>query len=116
MIIHLKNINVIAYIGTHDWEKERKQRLIINLKFEFKGENAIKSDNISDTIDYEQLNNKIVREVTHSRYQLVEHLTGKIMELVMEDERIREAWLEIDKPEALQYCDSVSVSYYRKQT
>lgn len=116
MFIQLKNIRILAYIGTHDWEKEQKQELILNLKFEFNGERVIKSDEINDTIDYEELNHKIIKEVTHSRYKLIEHLAGKIMNLVMEDDRIREVWLEIDKPDALQHCDSVSVSHYRKQS
>lgn len=113
MIINLKNLEVRAYIGTHEWEKNRRQRLIINLKIEFSGKKAVMSDALNDTIDYEELQNKIIREVTHSRYQLIEHLSGKILDLVMSDDRIKQAWLEIDKPDALQYCESVSVSDYR---
>jgi D-erythro-7,8-dihydroneopterin triphosphate epimerase len=115
MIIKLKNLRILAYIGAHEWEQKRKQELIINMKLAFDGEKVIKTDALRDAIDYEELRNKILKEVTQSKYTLIEHLAGRIMKVTLSDERIKEVWLEIDKPEALQYCDSVSVSYYCKQ-
>jgi FolB domain-containing protein len=115
MIIKLKNFRVLVFIGAHEWEQKRKQELVINLKLAFDGAKAIKTDDLRDAIDYEELRNKILKEVTHSKYTLIEHLAGRIMKLTLSDKRIKEVWLEIDKPGALQYCDSVSVSYNCKR-
>jgi len=108
-------MRVLAFIGTHEWEQKRKQELLINLKLAFDGEKAIKTDDLRDAINYEDLRNRILKEVTHSNYTLIEHLAGRIMELILSDKRIKEVWLEIDKPAALQYCESVAVSYYSKR-
>jgi len=44
---------------------------------------------------------------------LLERLTGHIMDIVMKHEKIQSATVEVDKPHALRYADSVSVSITR---
>lgn len=109
MIIRIKNLRLRAVIGVNDWEREVKQDLIINVEFEFDGGKALASDDIKDTIDYKQLKRRIIREMEDSEYHLLDAFAGRILEIVMDDARVTKATVEVDKPHALRFADSVSV-------
>lgn len=70
---------------------------------------ACLTDEISDTVDYESLKDRVIDLVKGSQYYLIERLAEKITELVMREKYVSGVKVEIDKPEALNECDSVSV-------
>jgi len=109
MIIRIKNLRLRAIIGIFDWEREHKQDLILNLRLTFDGSQAAASDRIEDTLDYKKLNKRIIAHVEASQFFLLEKLAQSVLELAMEDNRVAEARVEIDKPGALRFADSVSV-------
>ena len=47
--------------------------------------------------------------VQEGRFKLLEVLTKKILDLAMEDERVIRAKVEVDKPHALRFAESVSL-------
>jgi D-erythro-7,8-dihydroneopterin triphosphate epimerase len=77
---------------------------------EFDGSKAAQSDRIEDSVDYKELTKRIVGEVEQSSFQLIEALANHVLGIVMADERVRRAEVEIDKPGALRFAESVSVS------
>lgn len=116
MIIRIKNIDVETVIGVYDWEKKKRQPLIINVKLEYNGKNAARSDDIKDAVDYIEIAKKIKDEVEKTSFELVEKLVDFVLDIVMRDNRIKKAKIEIDKPEALKgIADSVSVTGKRKR-
>ena len=110
MVIRIKNLRLRTIIGIHDWERKAKQDVIINVTIDFDGAKAGESDQIEDTVDYKTITKKIISEVESSSYYLIEKLSTKILNLIMEDHRVNQVAVEIDKPFALRYSDSVSVS------
>ena len=109
MIIRIKNLRLRTIVGVNDWEREAKQDVIINIEFEFDGTQAIETDRLEDTVDYKAMKRRIITAVENSRFYLLDKLAGRILEIVMEDERVRRAMVEVDKPQALRFADSVSV-------
>jgi len=111
MKIKIKNLRLRTIIGANEWERHVLQDVVINVKLEWDGGNAAKSDKLEDTIDYKKLSKEIIRIAENSKFQLIESLAKRILDHIMEDQRIQKASIEIDKPHALRFADSVSVSF-----
>ncbi len=110
MMIRIKNLRLRTVIGIFDWERKTRQEVIVNVTLEFDGSKAAQSDRIEDSVDYKSLTKRIIAEVEQSSFQLIEALANHVLGLVMSDERVRRAEIEIDKPGALRFAESVSVS------
>ncbi len=110
MIIRIKNLRLRTIIGVKHWERRKVQDVIINVEIEFDGSKVAESDNIHDTINYKAVKNRIVEEVEKSRFYLLDRLASHVLKIVMEDKKVQRATVEVDKPNALRFADSVSVS------
>ena len=109
MIAHIKNLRVQTIIGIFDWERKHKQDLLLNIEYEFDSSKAIQTDNIIDTVDYDQLSKKILSEVEKSHYMLIEKLAAHILQIIMSNIKIVSAKVKVEKPQALDNADSVTV-------
>ena len=105
MQIKIKNLRLRAIVGILGWERKELQEIIINVSIDFDGEKASRSDNISDTINYKA----IVTAVKSSSFKLLESLSKTILDIILSHPMVRSACVEIDKPHALRFADSVSV-------
>ena len=108
-IIRITNQALQTIIGVNEWERNRKQNIIINIELSFDPAMAILSDDLKDTLDYRGIKRQIVEEVNHSSFCLLEKLTDYLLDILMSYEKVLAAKIKIDKPHALRYADSVSV-------
>ncbi len=115
MKIKIKNLRLRTIIGVNDWERTTKQDVIINVKIKFDGKKAAITDDLNDTLDYKSITKKIITQVEHSDFLLLEKLADFILRIVFEDKNVLEAKVEVDKPHALRFADSVSVSCSMKR-
>ena len=116
MIIHIKNLRLRTIIGIYDWERENKQDVVINIKLQFDGRKAAETDDIHETIDYKHITKQIINEVENSQYYLVEKLAESILEIIMTNKKVQKASVEVDKPHALRFADSVSITCSAERT
>jgi FolB domain-containing protein len=110
MIIRIKNLRLRAIVGVNPWEREQAQEVVLNIELEFDGAKAAASDRIEDTVDYKRLKRQIMQEVEASKYFLIETLAARALEIIRAEPLVTRATVEIDKPSALRFADSVSVS------
>ena len=109
MQIHIKNLRLRAIIGIFDWERTHKQDVIINARINFDGSQIAESDRIDSTVDYKTLCKRIISVVEESEFFLLEKLADRILQLIMDEPKVERAVVEVDKPLALRFADSVSV-------
>ena len=107
--IRVTNLRLRTIIGINDWEREKKQDIIINITIQFDAGQSSDSDNIEDTIDYKTLTKKIIQTAENSQYFLLEKLGDVILNIILEHPLVHEATVKIDKPQALRFADSVSL-------
>lgn len=108
--IRVKNLLVRTYIGFNPEELVNKQDVIINLEIEADiPDSAINADEPLDIFDYKTITKKIIALVQDGRFKLLEVLTKNILDLVMEDQKVKWARVEVDKPHALRFAESVSL-------
>ena len=87
-----------------------KQDVIINLEIETEvPEAAMSADEPLGIFDYKVITKKIIDFVETGHFKLLEVLAQKILLLVKQEELVRFARVEVDKPGALRHTDSVSV-------
>lgn len=91
----------VRAFGRHGWapgERERPGLFEIDLTIETDLQPAQKSDDLSQTVDYDALCRRIVGIVENTSYALLERLAGELLAAVFEDPRISHASLTISKP------------------
>ncbi len=115
MLIKIKNLKVKTLIGTNDWERKKKQKVIINIQIKFDGNKVSTTDSLNDSIDYKALNKKIISFVETSKFYTLEELTSSVLKLIMRNKKVLKAKVEIDKPHSLRETDSVSVTCEAEQ-
>ncbi len=113
MIIRIKNLLVRIKIGVTPTEHDKLQDILINLSIE--SDDPAATDNIVDTIDYKEMTKKIIAAVEPTKFLLIETLARFVLDLVMEDQRIKHTVVEIDKPHGLRFSESVSVILERSR-
>lgn len=108
--IKVKNLLLRTYIGFNPEEQVNMQDVIINFEIEADiPRHALAADEPVDIFDYKSVTKKVIRLVQDGRFKLLEVLTQKILELILEDKKVRWARVEVDKPHALRFAESVSI-------
>ncbi len=110
MTIRIKNLRLRTIIGVFDWERQNKQEILINAQIKFDGQRAAETDDIKETFDYKTVTKRIIHLVETSQYFLIEKLSNAILQLIMDHPLVEWAEVEVDKPQALRFSESVSVS------
>lgn len=114
--IRVKNLLIRTYIGFNPEELVNKQDVIINLEIETAiPDSAMEADEPLNIFDYKTITKKIITHVQEGRFKLLEVLTKSILNLIMEDEKVEWARVEVDKPHALRFAESVSLEMEAKK-
>jgi len=115
--IKVKNLLLRTYIGFNPEELVNKQDVIINFEIETHiSHQALEVDEPVDILDYKTITKKVIALVQEGRFKLLEVLTQKILDLILEDKKVKWARVEVDKPHALRFAESVSLVMERSQS
>jgi D-erythro-7,8-dihydroneopterin triphosphate epimerase len=113
MIIKIKNLRIDTFIGVYNWESLHQRTLLFNVEIETDFEDSLTSDNINDTVDYDHITKQIQDYVMQNRHSLIEKMVDQILDLIMQDQRIKRCILEVDKLKVYEFVDSFSVTQTR---
>lgn len=114
-IIRIKNLLVRTIIGYNPEERVNRQDVIINLEIEVDVSRAVTTDHQDGIYNYKAITKTLIAFVSESKFNLLEKLTYEVLQLIMKDERVIRAKVEIDKPHALRFSESVSVELEAKR-
>jgi D-erythro-7,8-dihydroneopterin triphosphate epimerase len=108
-LIRVKNLLLRTYIGFNPEEIANKQDVMINISIEANiPEEALLADEPNGIYNYKTITKQIIALVQDNRFKLLEVLTKNILDMIMLDERVLKARVEVDKPHALRFAESVS--------
>ena len=108
--IRIKNLKLRIIVGINPEERIHKQDVLINITADIDDSKVIHTEDINDTLNYRNLAKSIIDFVEKSEFHLLEILVDKVLNLVMSNDMVIRASVEIDKTTVLRYCDSVSLS------
>jgi len=108
--IRVKDLRLRTYIGIKEEEILNKQDVLINLTVLYPAVDAVRDNIIDQALNYRTLTKAIIHHVEENRFALLERLTQEILDLVMGYPSVRYAEVEVDKPHALRFAESVSIT------
>ncbi len=108
--IRIKNLRLRTFIGIKDEEIHNQQDVLINTSIRYNADKAISENCIESALNYRTITKQIIELVEDNRFALLERMTNEILSIIMSHKDVIEATVETDKPYALRYADSVSVS------
>ncbi len=113
--ILIKDLLVRGIIGLNDWEREKKQDILLNLELQVETRRAAESDDIEDSLNYRSLTKAIVQHVESSSRFLVEALAADIARIAIVDFGAKGVKVRLEKPGALRFAKSVGVEIERSR-
>ncbi|ALM52914.1 dihydroneopterin triphosphate 2'-epimerase [Halomonas huangheensis] len=108
--IRIKNLRLRTYIGIKDEELRNQQDVIINAVIRYSADAAVEFNEIEQALNYRTITKEIIAHVESNRFLLLERMTRELLDLIMSHEQVLTTQLEIDKPHALRFADSVSIT------
>jgi 7,8-dihydroneopterin aldolase/epimerase/oxygenase len=98
--ITITGIEVFAYHGVMAEEKKDGQRFVVDVELRLDLSAAGDSDDLSDTVDYGLLAQRVNDLVSSERWDLIERVAARVAETVLEDARVRDVSVTVHKPDA----------------
>ena len=108
--ILITNLRLRTYIGFNPDEKIKQQDIVINTEIRYRADAASRSDDADDALNYKNITKEMIRHVENGRFQLLEKLVADLLGIASQSERVSYAKVSVDKPHALRFADSVSVT------
>lgn len=108
--IKIKNLRLRTYIGINEEEIKNKQDVVVNVKIHYDAQRATDTDNMDDALNYKTVTKSIIKLVEDNRFSLLEKLTADVLDIAAEHHWVTYAEVEVDKPHALRFSDSVSLT------
>jgi dihydroneopterin aldolase len=102
-------------IGIHPDERDRLQRVRVNLDLGVDETGSALSDQLADVVDYEALVDRVRGALAKRHVNLVETLAEHVAALCLEDPRVRSARVRIEKLDAIADVAAVGVEIERVQ-
>jgi len=110
----IKDLLLRCIIGAQDWERQKKQDVLINLVLQTDIAAAAQSDSIADALNYRTVTKAIIGHVEGSSYHTVEALATAIARICVVDHHVPQVMVRVEKPGALRFARSVGVEIERE--
>ncbi|MDQ6873437.1 MAG: dihydroneopterin aldolase [Actinomycetota bacterium] len=99
-VISLRGLTVRGYHGVHEVERARGQEFVVDVALEVDLARAAATDDLSDTVHYGELAEKLAEVISGKPVQLIETLAGRLVEVCLADPKVQVATVTVHKPHA----------------
>lgn len=111
--IDIEDLAVRSIIGIFDWERVRKQEVLLQIRIYTDSSTAAESDSIEDAVDYKKLTKSVIRFVEESTFSLLETLAEEVSRIALELPGVEAVRVTVQKPGALRHAANVGVTVLR---
>ena len=113
--VFVRDLLLDARIGVHRHEKNKQQRIRINLDLAVR-ENPQRRDRLADVVCYEKIVVAVRALVGQGHVNLVETLAEQVAALCLQDARVASALVRVEKLDVFEDAASVGVEIERFRT
>ncbi len=107
--VYIRGLRVETVIGIHDWEREIRQAVVLDLELASDNRRAAAADSIADAVDYAAISSRLVAFVGASSFQLIETLAEAVAALLQDEFGVRWLRVAVSKPGAVPEAQDVGV-------
>ncbi len=108
--INITNLRLRTYIGFNPDERTKRQDVVVNAEIRYCAGPAFASDDEKDALNYKIITKRMISHIERGRFNLLEKLAADLLAIATESEQVSFAEVRVDKPHALRFADSVSVT------
>ena len=108
--IRVKNLRLRTFIGIKEEEINNRQDVVVNATILYPADEAVAINQIEHALNYRTITKAIISHVESNRFALLERLTQEVLDIIMQHAQVRYAEVEVDKPHALRFSESVSIT------
>lgn len=113
--IVISDLLLRCIIGFNDWEREKKQDVLINLTLYTDMRRAGQTDNPADILNYRSITKEVIAYVENSEHKLVEALATAVARICVVDHKASRVVVSVQKPGALRFARAVGVEIERER-
>jgi len=107
--ILIEGLNIYAVIGINEWERQTRQRVILDIEMAWDILEAAGSDDIRNTLNYKAVSKRLTAAVEASGFGLIEALAEHCAGIIREEFHVPWLRLKVSKPGAVRGADNVAV-------
>ena len=108
--INISNLRLRTFIGFNPEELDKKQDVVINIEIRYAISNAALEDHVHGALNYKSITKEVIRHVEQGSFLLLEKLVADVLNICSSHRDVLFSRVTIDKPHALRFADSVSLS------
>ena len=111
--IFIRDLEVRSIIGLYPHERTAKQALIFNLELRGDFSDAGRTDTLTGTVNYREVEEKLIDLAEHSSFLLLEALAEAAADLCLSFDAVQSVLVSIDKPAAALRARSIAIQIER---
>ena len=112
--IRISNLRLRTFIGFNPEERVKKQDVVLNIEIRYAISSAALQDEVEHALNYKTITKRIIDHVENGQFLLLEKLVGDVLAICSADPSVKRASVTIEKPHALRFADSVSLTLEHK--
>ncbi|HJR11592.1 MAG TPA: dihydroneopterin aldolase [Rhodanobacteraceae bacterium] len=108
-IVFIEALEVETVIGIYDWERNIRQKVVLDIEMAFDNRKPAASDKIEDTINYKAVSKRLIAFIEASQFELVETLAERCTAIIRNEFGVPWVRLRLAKPGAVTGSKAVGV-------
>ena len=113
--VFIKNLVLNIFIGIHNFEKKKKQRVRFNIEVVTNPNIKPNNKDLLSILNYEDLINKIKLLVKRQHHELIEDLAENIFEIIFQNRLVKKTIIKIEKLDIIKKSESVGVEFSKSK-
>ena len=111
----IKNLVLNIFIGIHNFEKKKKQRVRFNIEVVTNPNIRPNNKDLTTILNYEDFINKIKLLVEKQHHELIEDLAENIFEIIFQNRLVKKTSIKIEKLDIIKNSESVSIEFSKSK-
>ena len=113
--IIIKNLVLNIFIGIHNFEKKKKQKVRFNIEVITNPFVKPNNKDLTTILNYEEIINKIKILVKKKHHELLEDLAENIFTIIFQNRLAQKVKIKIEKLEIIKNSESVGVEFSKSR-
>ena len=111
----IKNLVLNIFIGIHNFEKKKKQRVRFNIEVVTNPNIKPNNKDLTTILNYEDLINKIKLLVKKQHHELIEDLAENIFKIIFQNKLVKKTSIKIEKLDIIKNTESVGIEFSKSK-
>ena len=113
--VTVKNLILKIFIGLHDFEKKKKQRVRFNIDITTDSNIKPDNNNLLSIVNYEDTINKITSVTKEKHHELLEDLAENIFDIIFKSKIVKKVSLKLEKLDIIKNTESVGIEVSKRR-